>query len=154
MHVGALQIMLILILVDHHFNYNCPLILNSQSRAEITWWINNLHNINGTRLATRSESNHTFPYKLQHGSLCQPPNSTTTPMRKSATRSRSISYRCSNTPLEVSNRLCLPPFQSHSSSSQHGDSGQCRCNTCSPNLASPPTVACSIESSTIGDKIS
>ena len=54
------------------------------------------------RLATRSNGNLTLPYKLQHGSFCQPPNDTATPICKFATSSRSISYRCSNTSLEVS----------------------------------------------------
>ena len=37
------------------------------------------------RLATRSNGNLTLPYKLQHGSFCQPPNDTATPICKLAT---------------------------------------------------------------------
>ena len=62
------------------------------------------------RLATRSKGNHILPYKLQHGSFRQPPNRPATPIRKLATRSRSISYRYSNTSLEVSDGLCFPRF--------------------------------------------
>ena len=88
-----------------------------------------------------------LPYKLQHGSFRQPPNITATPIRKLATRSRSISYRCSNTSLEVSGGLCFPPLQSNPSSSQQGDAEQCRSGSCSSNLASSGMVVHSIESS-------
>ena len=99
------------------------------------------------RLATRSKGSHTLPYKLQHGSFHQSLNSTATPIRKLATRSRSILYRCSSTSLEVSDGLCFPPPHSNSSSSQQGDSGQCRSDSCSSNLARTAMVAHSIESS-------
>ena len=39
----------------------------------------------------------------------------------------------------------LSLFQSHSSNSQQGDSGQCRSGSCSPNLARSAMVAHSIE---------
>ena len=71
--------------------------------------------------STPSKSNHIFSNKLQRGSFRQPPNSKTTLIHKLANRSRSISYRCSNNSLEVSDGLCLPLLQSHSSSSQQGD---------------------------------
>ena len=89
------------------------------------------------RLATPSKGNHTLPYKLQHGSFRQPPNNTATTIRKLATRPRSISYRCFSTSLEVSDGLCFPPpLQSNCSSSQQGDSGQCRSGSCRSNLVS------------------
>ena len=99
------------------------------------------------RVATRSKGNHTLPYKLQHGSFRRSPNSTATPIRKLATRSRSVLYRCSSTSLEVSDGLCFPPLHSNSSSSQQGDSGQCRSDSCRSNLARTAMVAHSIESS-------
>ena len=42
LHLRALQILLIQTLRHHQFDYNCPVFLNPQSRAEPTWWLNNL----------------------------------------------------------------------------------------------------------------
>jgi len=86
------------------------------------------------RLATWPKGNHTLPYKLQHRSVCQLPNSSTISIHQLETRSRSISYRCPNSTLEFSEGLCLSPFQPHSSSSQQGNSGQYRSSACSTNM--------------------
>ena len=48
LHLRALQILLIQTLRDHQFDYNCPVFLNPQSRAELTWWLNNLPKVNGS----------------------------------------------------------------------------------------------------------
>ena len=47
-HLRALQILLIQTLRNHQFDYNCPVFLNPQSRAELTWWLNNLPKVNGS----------------------------------------------------------------------------------------------------------
>ena len=46
-HLRALQILLIQTLRNHQFDYNCPVFLNLKSRAELTWWLNNLPKVNG-----------------------------------------------------------------------------------------------------------
>lgn len=86
-----------------NFSTACSWKRKYYSRLRVSYlpWLN--------RLATRSNGNLSLPYKLQHGSFCQPPNSTATPICKLATRSRSISYRRSNTSLEVSDGLCFSP---------------------------------------------
>ena len=38
LHLRALQILLIQTLRNHQFDHNCPVFLNPQSRAELTWW--------------------------------------------------------------------------------------------------------------------
>ena len=48
LHLRALQILLIQTLRNHQFDYNCPVFLNLKSRAELTWWLNNLHKVNGS----------------------------------------------------------------------------------------------------------
>ena len=48
LHLRALQILLIQTLRDHQFDYNCPVFFNPQSRAELTWWLNNLPKVNGS----------------------------------------------------------------------------------------------------------
>ena len=45
-HLRALQILLIQTLRNHQFDYNCPVFLNPQSRAELTWWLNNVPKVN------------------------------------------------------------------------------------------------------------
>ena len=120
------------------FNTACSWKRKYYSRLRV-WYLPRLN-----RLATQSKGNHTLPYKLQHGSFHQPPNNTATPIPKLATRPRSISYRCSNTSLEVCDGLCS--LQSNCSSSQQGDSGQCRSGSCRSNLVSSAMVAHSIES--------
>ena len=47
LHLRALQILLIQTLRNHQFDYNCPVFLNLKSRAELTWWLNNLPKVNG-----------------------------------------------------------------------------------------------------------
>ena len=46
LHLRALQILLIQTLRNHQFDHNCPVFLNPQSRAELTWWPNNLSKVN------------------------------------------------------------------------------------------------------------
>ena len=48
LHLRALQILLIQTLRNHQFDYNCPVFLNPKSRAELTWWLNNLPKVNGS----------------------------------------------------------------------------------------------------------
>ena len=48
LHLRALQILLIQTLRDHQFDYNYPVFLNPQSRAELTWWLNNVPKVNGS----------------------------------------------------------------------------------------------------------
>ena len=48
LHVRVLQILLIRTLRDHQFDYNCPVFLNPQSRAELTWWLSNLPKVDGS----------------------------------------------------------------------------------------------------------
>ena len=48
LHFRALQILLIQTLKDHQFNSKFPIILNSLSREELSWWITSLRSVNGS----------------------------------------------------------------------------------------------------------